>query len=237
MGKKKDKSGGRDVVVVSLTETEVTAVEKGHFYSVVSKKRSESQLPAGIIAGKVFLAEEAIPSLSGEDKVIDLGTIWDADGKIPHTVLVGFANSKDLSQTKSTFDATTDGDDDSDQRSDGLVSRSGNFNGIKYNNEHVADSASAKLAARFIDTVEQTAEGITVTEASTPIDLIAFIYAKAKPLPGNRVEIIFLPCILSTDGESSSYNNATTRNIAFVGCAATDKGTKPHRGVYDCPAV
>lgn len=231
MAVKKDKSGGRDVIVSLITESAALttgSTVKGGYYAVKTVATSSSALPSGLEPGMVFCSQTAITLASG-DSVIPLSDPWSSAN------MIGFANSKDLSQTKTTFDCTTDADEDSDQRSDGIVARSGNINGIKLNNDE-GTSASYKLAAQFIDTVRQTADSIDVESHSTPIVLLAFVYTKTK-VSGNMHEVVFLPAMLSSDGESSSYGAATTRQMAYVGCAATDAGTKPTRVIALAPTL
>lgn len=220
------KSTGREVWAMLLDETtEVTTgkLSANHLYGIKAKASSGSGLPSGLEVGDVLFGQNGIDvTLVTGDIVIDLGDPFNEDN------LIGFARSKDITRTKNTVDMTVDGDlsDYGDVRIDPIVSVSGSINGYKVNGLD-ATTASRKIDAMFAKQIIQASDGtVTTVEKSDEIALIALIYIKDLR-SDNSVDIDIVPCVFTSNGDSTDYGSATSKSTAFTGCASTPKGILP----------
>lgn len=220
------KSTGREVWAMLLDETtEVTTgtLTANHLYGIKAKASSGSGLPSGLEVGDVLFGQNGIDvTLVSGDIVIDLGDPFNEDN------LIGFARSKDITRTKNTVDMTVDGDlsDYGDVRIDPIVSVSGSINGYKVNGLD-ATTASRKIDAMFAKQIIQASDGtVTTVEKSDEIALIALIYIKDLR-SDNSVDIDIVPCVFTSNGDSTDYGSATSKSTAFTGCASTPKGILP----------
>lgn len=226
MPKALKKSTGREVWAMLLDDSVVitgdgstTLATKGHLYGVVAVDGSTS-IPNGIGAGDCFFAVSAITFKAG-DKVIDLGDIFAT------TNLIGYARSKDITRTKSTVDMTVDGDlsDVGDIRVDPIVAVSGNINGYKVNGLPATD-ASRKIDAKFVKQIIEANDGsVTTLDKNDDASLIALIYIKT--LRDNEVDVDIVPCHFTSNGDSTDYGSATSKSVAFTGCASSENGIIP----------
>ena len=221
------KSTGREVWAMLLDDS-VTLVGDGstvktvanHLYCIVAIATGSSVLPTGLGVGDCFFSMSALTLAEG-DKVIELGDIFDTDK------LIGYARSKDISRTKSTVDMTVDGDlsDTGDIRVDPIVSVSGNINGYKVNGLP-ATSASRKIDAKFAKQIIEADDGtVTTMEKNDDVSLIALIYIKT--LRDNQCDVDIVPCHFTSNGDSTDYGSATSKSVAFTGCASSDNGVLP----------
>lgn len=216
------KQSGRKAIVSLITEGTPLAggssvtLTKGTFYTV-TKKNTTSVLPASV--GHQFLATTALALAEGEE-VIPLSNPWTADA------IFGFANSKDFSQSKNSYDQTVDWDEDADTAVEDLVNRTGNINGFVLN-DAPEGCAYNQLQAEFMHTVDQNASDTDNKEmkVSSPVHLIAYIDNKDTPVAGDKVFIRFIACTMTQEGESSSYGSATTCQIAWTGASKTAAGS------------
>ncbi len=220
------KSTGREVWAMLLDETtEVTTgnLSANHLYGIKAKASSDSGLPSGLEVGDVLFGQTGVTvTLASGDIVIDLGDPFDEDK------LIGFARSKDITRTKNTVDMTCDGDlsDYGDVRIDPIVAVSGSINGYKVNGLG-ATTASRKIDAMFSKQIIQASDGtFTTVEKSDEIALIALIYIKDLRAD-NSVDIDIVPCVFTSNGDSTDYGSATSKSTAFTGCASSAKGILP----------
>lgn len=227
------KSTGREVWAMLLDDSVVTTVAtagtltKGHLYCFLAQGTS-SNLP-DVGAGYCFFAMSALATVVG-DKYIDLGDIYDV------TKLIGYARAKDISRTKNTVDMTVDGDlsDTGDIRVDPIVSISGNINGYKVNNLPATDP-SRKIDAKFVKQIVEANDGtVTTLDKNDETSLIALIYIKS--LRDNKVDVDIVPCHFTSNGDSTDYGSATSKSVAFTGCASSDNGVLPCSITADFPA-
>jgi len=214
------KQSGRKAIVSLITEGELLStgsLTKGTFYTVISKATTGSVLPAAV--GHQFLATAAETLASG-DSVLPLSNPWTPEA------IFGFANSKDFSQSKNSYDQTVDWDEDADTAVEDLVNRTGNINGFVLN-DAPEGCAYNKLQAEFMHSVDQNAEQDANKEmkVSSPVHLIAYIDNKDTPVAGDKVFIRFIACTMTQEGESSSYGSATTCQIAWTGASKTAAGS------------
>lgn len=234
MGSALKKSTGRDVWAVLLDDSTVTEVStagtltQGHLYAVVEYGTS-SNLPQ-VGEGYCFFAMTALATVVG-DKYIDLGDIYDKDK------LIGFARSKDITRTKNTVDMTVDGDlsDMGDIRVDPIVSISGNVNGYKVNGLP-ATNASRKIDAKFTkQVIEANDNSVTTLDKNDDVSLIALIYIKT--LRDNQCDVDIVPVHFTSNGDSTDYGSATSKSVAFTGCASSANGVLPHSMTATFPSV
>lgn len=221
------KNSGRDVIVTlfkigatlegALTDGDSLAIGKYYF---IKSLGTSTALPAGLKVGLMFYSYAAT-SLAVGDSVIEVSDPWDTMRTI------GFANSKDLSFSKTTYDATVDYDEFVDTQTEDKVDMSGSFNGFKLINWKVVDSAVTESNAQFIDNIIQSPEGTEVVTRKNEILLLGFIYSKEVPLPGATVDMTVVPCVLTGNSEGSAYGNATTQNMTFTGTARSADGAIP----------
>lgn len=218
------KSTGREVWAMLLDDSTVTKVTvagtltKGHLYCLIGKGTGSSLPDVG--KGYCFVATTALATVA-DDEYIDLGDIFDTNK------LIGYARSKDISRTKSTVDMTVDGDlsDYGDQRVDPIVSISGNINGYKVNGLPATDPSrkiDAKFAKQIIVADDNT---VTTLDKDDDTSLIALIYIKT--LRDNQVDVDIVPCHFTSNGDSTDYGSATSKSVAFTGCASSDGGVLP----------
>ena len=221
------KSTGREVWAMLLDDSTILIGDgstvktvKDHLYCIVAFASSSSVLPSGLKKGDCFFSLSALTLGSG-DKVIELGDIFSTDN------LIGYARSKDISKTKSTVDMTVDGDlsDAGDVRVDPTVSISGNINGYLVNGLP-ATSASRKIDAKFGKQIIQASDNtFTTVDKNDDISLIALIYIKS--LRDNSVDVDIVPCHFTSNGASTDYGSATSKSVAFTGCAESAGGVLP----------
>lgn len=217
------KSTGREVWAMLLDDTEIksgasTTLTKGHLYCVVAKGTNSTLPDVGV--GYCFFAMSAI-ALVADDEVIDLGDIYDIEK------LIGYARAKDITRTKTTIDMTVDGDlsDTGDVRVDPIVATSGNINGYKVNGLP-ATAASRKIDAKFVKQIIEDSDGsVTTLEKNDDTSLIALIYIKT--LRDNQCDVDIVPCHFTSNGDSTDYGSATSKSVAFTGCASSDNGVLP----------
>ena len=218
------KSTGREVWAMLLDDSTITKVTvagtltKGHLYCLIGKGAGSSLPDVG--KGYCFFATTTLATVA-DDEYIDLGDIYDKNA------LVGFARAKDISRTKSTIDMTVDGDlsDYGDQRVDPIVSISGNINGYKVNGLPATDPSrkiDAKFGKQIIVADDNT---ITTLDKNDNTSLIALIYIKS--LRDNQVDVDVVPCHFTSNGDSTDYGSATSKSVAFTGCASSDNGVLP----------
>ena len=224
MGSALKKSTGRDVWAMLLDDSVVTTVAtagtltKGHLYCLLAQGTSSNLPNVGV--GYCFFAVSALATVVG-DKYIDLGDIYAIAN------LIGYARSKDITRTKNTVDMTVDGDlaDVGDVRVDPIVSISGNINGYKVNNLPATD-ASRKIDAKFAKQIIEANDGsVTTLDKNDDISLIALIYIKS--LRDNMVDVDVVPCHFTSNGDSTDYGSATSKSVAFTGCASSENGVLP----------
>lgn len=221
-----NKSTGRDVWALLFDETtelvgdgSTVKTTKGHLYAITAIASTSSALPSGLVKGQTFYSQSAITLGSG-DKVIDLGSPFDDD------LLIGYARSKDITRSKNVVNVTVDADEFDDNRVDPIVAVSGNINGYKVNNLP-ATSASRKIDAMFGDQVIEAADGtVTTMDKNDKICLMGLVYIK-ELRANNEFEIDIVPCIFTSNGDSTDYGSATSKSVAFTGCAESEKGVKP----------
>lgn len=225
------KSSGREVWAMLLDESTVivgdgstTTLAAGHLYAIKSKKSAGSALPAGLGEGDVLFGQTGVTvTLAVGDDVYDLGDPFDT------SKLIGFARSKDITRTKNTIDMTVDGDIGNgvvDQRIDPLVSVSGNINGLKVNGLP-ATAASRKIDAMFAKQIIQAADGtFTTLDKSDAIVIVALVYIN-KLRADNSVDIDIVPCVFTSNGDSTDYGSATSKSTAFTGVAKSQNGILP----------
>lgn len=224
------KSSGREVWAMLLDESTVIVgdgtktLTAGHLYAIKSKASSASGLPAGLGEGDVLFGQNAVTvTLAVGDDVYDLGDPFDTDK------LIGFARSKDITRTKNTIDMTVDGDIGNgvvDQRIDPLVSVSGNINGLKVNGLP-ATAASRKIDAMFAKQIIQAEDGtFTTLDKSDDIVIVALVYIN-KLRADNSVDIDIVPCVFTSNGDSTDYGSATSKSTAFTGVAKSQNGILP----------
>ena len=220
------KSTGREVWAMLLDEaSEVTTgkLSAGRLYGVKAKASSGSGIPSGIGVGDVLFGQTGIDvTLVSGDVVIDFGNPFEEEK------LIGFARSKDITRTKNTVDLTVDGDlsDCGDVRVDPIVSVSGSINGYKVNGLP-ATSASRKIDAMFSKQIIQSSDGtFTTIEKSDEVAIIALIYIKDLRAD-NSVDIDIVPCVFTSNGDSTDYGSATSKSTAFTGCSSSAKGILP----------
>lgn len=226
MSKALKKSTGREVWAMLLDDSTIL-VGDGSTVKTVAKHLycinaigATTALPSGLKVGDCFFAMSAITLGSG-DKVIELGDIFDTNK------LIGYARSKDISRTKSTVDMTVDGDlsDTGDVRVDPTVSVSGNINGYKVNGLPLT-SASRKIDAKFNKQIVEANDGtVTTLDKNDDVSLIALIYIKT--LRDNQCDVDIVPCHFTSNGDSTDYGSATSKSVAFTGCASSDNGVLP----------
>ena len=224
------KSSGREVWAMLLDESTVIVgdgtktLAAGHLYAIKSKASSSSGLPAGLGEGDVLFGQNGVSvTLAVGDDVYDLVDPFDTDK------LIGFARSKDITRTKNTIDMTVDGDIGNgvvDQRIDPLVSVSGNINGLKVNGLP-ATAASRKIDAMFAKQIIQAADGtFTTLDKSDEIVIVALVYIN-KLRADNSVDIDIVPCVFTSNGDSTDYGSATSKSTAFTGVATSENGILP----------
>lgn len=226
------KSGGRDVIV-SLVESAASitgdgtasTLEVGKWYVATSKATTASGIEEFKI-GRPFMAKTAI-SLAEGDNVEELTDFWDK------TNIVGFANSKSLSFSKSSFDVTTDGDDYYDKITEEQVEVSGSFDGFKYLGVTSEDSAITKINRIFTDVTVQTADGDKVLERENKALYLAFLFSKTKPKTGSILDVTFVPVYLTANAENASYGSGNTQNISFEGAESSDFGGVTSKSVVE----
>ena len=223
------KSSGREVWAMLLDESTVIvggtdSPTAGHLYAIKSKATT-SGFPAGLDVGDVFFAQTGVTlTLVVGDDAYDLGDPFNTDN------LIGFARSKDITRSKNTIDMTVDGDigngDVADMRIDPIVNVSGNINGLKVNGLP-ATAASRKIDAMFSKQIIQAADGsITTLDKSDAIALLALVYIN-KLRADNSVDIDIVPCLFTSNGDSTDYGSATSKSTAFTGVAQSEKGILP----------
>ena len=220
------KSVGREVWAMLLDDSSVVStgtLVANHLYAIKTRAASDSGLPAGLEVGDAFFGQNGVTiTLATGDSVIDLGSPFDTEK------LIGFARAKDISRTKSTVDMSVDGDlsDTGDVRVDPIVAVSGNINGLKVNGL-APTTASRKIDSMFVKQIVQAADGTvtTIKKTDTPV-LIAFVYIKTLRAD-NSVDVDLVPCVFTTNGDSTDYGSATAKTTAFTGCAASPNGVLP----------
>lgn len=223
------KGGGRDVIVSVVKNVQTltgdgtsVALEVGKFY-IATAKADVSAFDSGVTLNRPFRATAAT-TLEDGDVAIELSDLWE------ESRIAGMANSKSLTFSKSTFDATTDFDDYTDKISEDQVEISGSFDGFKLLGVFPEDSAITDINKQFTNIDVEAADG-TITSIDRCDDklYLAFIYQKTEPVAGETVDITFVSCVLSSDGESSSYGSAHTQNVSFEGTAFSDFGAVPSK--------
>ena len=224
MGKALKKSTGRDVWAMLLDDTTIVKVTtagtltKGHLYCVLGRGTG-SNLPQ-VGTGYCFFAVSALATVT-DDEYIDLGDIYDKAN------LIGFARSKDITRTKNTVDMTVDGDlsDFGDQRVDPIVAISGNINGYKVNGLPASDP-SRKIDAKFVKQIVEANDGtVSTIDKNDDVSLIALIYIKS--LRDNQLDVDIVPANFTSNGDSTDYGSATSKSVAFTGCASSENGVLP----------
>ena len=224
------KSGGRDVIVslvesVSTIEGDGTSssLEVGKWYSATSKATTGSAIEAFKI-GRPFYAKTAITLEVGDD-VVELTDFWAKEN------IVGFANSKSLSFSKSSFDTTVDWDDYYDKITEEQVEVTGSFDGFKLLGITDEDSAVMKVNRAFTDITIQTATEDKVLERTNDVMYLAFCFSKSAPKAGDTINITFTPVSLTSNAESSQYSSGNTQNISFEGSAKSTFGAVTSKSV------
>ena len=224
------KGGGRDVIVsvvkavgsTLVGDGSTVALEDGKFY-VASAIAESSAFETGVKVGRPFRAVGST-TLSVGDKAVELTNLWE------ESRIAGMANSKSLNFSRSTFDGTTDFDDYTDKISEDQVEISGSFDGFKLLGIFPEDSAIVDINRQFTNVDVEAADGSIVSiDRSNDKLYLAFIYQKTAPVAGDVVDITFVPCTLSSNGESSSYGSAHTQNVAFEGTSFSDFGAIPSK--------
>jgi len=224
------KVGGRDVIV-SLVEVAQTltgdgstvTLTKGKWYIPNSKAASGSAIDTFEL-NIPFLAKSDITLESG-DVVLELTDFWDKN------YIIGFANSKSLSFSKSSFDVTTDFDDYYDKMTEEQVELSGSFEGFKLLKATDKETAIVKVNREFTNITIQTDEGEEVLTRTNKKLYLAFVYSKTKPTTGDTIDITFTPVSLTSNAENSSYGSGTTQNISFEGNSYSEFGALPAKAV------
>lgn len=221
-----------DSVIIESTSTDPT-IKKGHLYAVLAYAESGSVLPGTVVEeggvqvfvpaleiGKCFFNTDSNKTLAAGDKVVELGTMLD-DAK-----LIGYANSKDFTESKSTFDNSVDEDGaDGDQGVSPMVSVSGNINGLRLNGKPLS-SAVRIIDAKFADQIITSASGTTsVLKQNSDPELVAFVYGRPDGL-GNDFDVKIVPVNFSSNGNSSAYNSATSKSVAWVATVKSRNGVK-----------
>ena len=225
------KSGGRDVIVslvestATITGDGTTSLEVGKWYVATSKATTSSGIDAFKI-GRPFMAKTAI-SLAEGDNVEELTDFWDK------TNIVGFANSKSLSFSKSSFDVTTDGDDYYDKITEEQVEVSGSFDGFKYLGVTSEDSAITKINRIFTDITIQTSEGDKVLERENKALYLVFLFSKTLPKSGDILDATFVPVYLTSNAENAAYSSGNTQNISFEGAESSEFGGVTAKSVVE----
>lgn len=226
------KTTGRDALAYFITKEEpqtTGSIVVGSWYAVKGKAEADSVLPVALEPGDVFLCS-AEKALATGDVVIPLTR-----------ELIGFVRDKSIDSSKQTFDATVDEDDTADNQTDGIVAMSGTISGYDLVGKSKGDATSI-LKGRFSRTIYASIgsgeDTIEVEGVSAPIDLIQIDQFARDAKEGDPIEVLTIPCILTSNGKSSTYGSVTSLNIGFTGCAQDADGIKPSRyvGVLHLPA-
>lgn len=198
----------------ALTGTSATML-KGIWYYVAAVDASASTIPTNVGVGRAFLCSKE-------------ATLGAADSLIPLSLsMYGFARDKSLDASKTVQDATTDIDEETDQISDGLVTKSGTINGYD-----LVDSPTATLKAQFQHTLVATAsagqaDSIAKTEISTPKQLIMLDWTGGDVDEGDPIVVDIMPVIFTGMNKGASYGGVNTLNFNFSCVADDGAGCKP----------
>lgn len=223
------KGGGRDVIVSlveaaqTITGNGTTTLEDGKWYIATEKAATGSGVD-DFLPGRPFKGSDDITPAVG-DTVIELTDFWEKKH------IVGFANSKSLTLSKSSFDVTTDWDEYYAKQTEEQVEITGSFDGYKINGIVDEETSIVKLNRQFTDIVIQTAEGNQTLERTNEDLYFAFIYQKTAPKTGDTVDITFTPAVVTSNAESSQYSSGNTQNISFEGTSYSEFGAMPSKAV------
>ena len=227
------KATGREAVASLMTKGEIIsgitgALAKGVWYYVISRDDS-SLIPANVSIGRAFLCSKAVAALAAGDSVYPLSA-----------TVIGFTRDKSLNASKTVTDATTDLDDEADNISDGLVSRTGSLTGYD-----TKDTATATLKAAFNHSIIATAgaaaaaDALVESEISTPKQIVMIDWTGREKVEGEDMLVDIFPCIFTSMDTGASYGSVRTLGFNFTVVASDDDGCKPthFEGPFRAPAA
>ena len=199
----------------------VTSLEVGKLYHI-TKKASTGSVFGDVLLNKAWYCAKTATLAEGDEcHALKLG-------------FLGFVNNKSLNFSKETQDVTVDKDGSKNYITDGNVESSGTLEGYDLMQEG-ADSAINKIRSRFTSVILVGADATTYIESDTSASDVILIVWDARDLKtGGIFEADLIPCFITSQDRSASYNSPQGMTLNFQGKDSSDDGLlKTHfGGVY-----
>lgn len=215
---------GRNKLVYLMTEgsklvgaaSVSPSIEKGKFYFATSKITATSVIP-------VALYEPFLCSLDADLLV--------GDDVIPLTAeLLGFVRDSGDDASKGVQDSSTDENDEADNVSDSLVSKTGSITGY-YKRGTSSQTAARKLLVQFERLAVgasggASADTIVISEIEHQKVILMVHYDAREAAEGDIVDLDIFPAILT--GRNASANTGSVNSLTFnyAKCAVSESGMK-----------
>lgn len=237
MAKQSMVSDGRDQIVYLLEKfTEAKGesagvVNVGDIYFIKAMAAEASGFGTDIdinsVKGRGLIATKKITMVEG-----DVADVF----KKEELELLGFATSKDHSESKETADSTVDYDRSTNSKLVGVVSVEGTISGYGMT-ESLKHKGSAlnSIKANFTPILEVDGEGkISALEAHLASNnLLAFYKNIRSAEDGDLVEVRIEPVVITQNSQSSDYQSTQEFSLNYQG--ASDDGFGHTRNIVQVP--
>lgn len=218
MGKLNQVRDGRQshAYLVSFADTPVTTgtLLKGRYYAVDAIASTGSGFADGVEVGDIIYTSDQSIKLGTGDKA----TLCELD-------FLGFVNNKSLSQSKSVQEITCDKDASANYVSSGIVEGSGSISGYNI----MLDDAHAsvnRLKASFNKVSIYDGKETKVNKQTNSKFVILINYDAKDVEVGEHMDIMVVPCYLTSNEQNAEYNSGGTLNIGFQVADSDEYGHK-----------
>jgi len=219
MSKNSQANDGRESLAflfdVGAVQSGTTAIPAGTFVIIVTKASTGSAFGAVSIKKPFYCVKETTPA-SGDTYAILTPKF------------MGYATAKDYTRSKNTTDVTMDYDKETNNVTDGQITKSGSINGMMIT-ESLKDSDNTAIniiKSRFGDVTQFDSSGSAkVLEANTTEkDLMVIFWNLRSAQTDELVEAEVIPALFTECAISASYNSSQTFNLSFSGNASDENG-------------
>jgi len=171
-----------------------------------------------VAVGNPFLCSKTV-ALADGDVVIPLAQD-----------LMGFVRDVGDDASKGVQDASTDENDEADNVSDSLVSKTGSFTGY-YKRGTSSQNAAKKLLLQFermakAVPAEGAADAVTISEIEHGKVTIMIHYDARECKEGDVVDLDIFPAILTARNSSANTGSVSSLTFNYSKCAESDSGMK-----------
>lgn len=205
---------GRKALVYILLKNgeEATTLKKGVWYAITAKASSSSKF-GNLDVGDLYFCSKDESALSSGDKAVPMKKLF-----------LGQAQSKTLSESKSTSDVTCDKDKSTNNTCNGIVSASGTING--YDLIDTAEESGINYIRTLFNDVVTYKNGVPTKKTAdrTAKTLLLFVWDARDAEEGDLVSCDVAPSIITEKSRDSQYNSPQTMNLSFTVCDSDDDG-------------